>query len=279
MNAEKKNHFYKMHGAGNDFILIDNRADAFDATDHRKIKKMCAHHIGIGADGLMLISESVKNDFKLEYFNANGLPAEMCGNGARCAVSLAHRLKLAPHQCSFEIDDKNYQAEVLKNGFVRLSMGSSTLLMDDVQMRFLRKPEFKSMYWMEAGVPHLVIIVKDLPDKLDDIVEWGKHLRYHWMFRPRGTNVNFIYPFDKNHLQGRVYERGVENETLACGTGAVACAFVAMKEYGWNSPISVHYPGGQLQVEFDGDFQDVFLNGRVFLTFEGEFNSDYFECI
>ena len=126
MNAVTKNHFYKMHGAGNDFIIIDNRSGAFDATNHRKIKKMCAHHTGIGADGFMLISESDKKDFKLEYFNANGLPAEMCGNGARCAVSLAHRLKLAPPKCSFEIGDKNYQAEVLKNGFVRLRMGSST---------------------------------------------------------------------------------------------------------------------------------------------------------
>jgi diaminopimelate epimerase len=268
-----------MHGAGNDFILIDNRTGTFDAADFQKIKKLCAYHTGIGADGLILISESETNDFKLEYFNANGLPAEMCGNGVRCAVSLAHRLNLSPNQCSFEIDGESYQAEVLENGFVRLGMRSSTLLLDDIQMKFLVKPEFKSMYWVDTGVPHLVIIVKVLPDKLDDILEWGKHLRYHWMFRPGGTNVNFIYPFDKNHLQARVYERGVENETLACGTGAVACAFVAMKEYGWESPVSVHYPGGQLQVEFDADFRDVFLNGRVFLTFEGEFDMDYFECV
>lgn len=276
--AADRNHFYKMHGAGNDFILIDNRSGNFDPKNHKRIKRLCTRHTGVGADGLMLIGESKQNDFKVDYFNADGFPAEMCGNGARCAVFLAHRLQLGPQQCSFEISGKTYQAEVLEKEHVRLRMPNSKVLLEEERILFLMKPEFKRMLWVDTGVPHLVITVKDFPDKLDDIVEWGRHLRNHWIFRPNGTNVNFIFPFEKNHLQVRVYERGVENETLACGTGAVACGIVAAQQFNWESPVFVHSPGGQLQVEFDNDFKEVYLNGRVTLVFEGEANPDYFEC-
>jgi diaminopimelate epimerase len=157
-------------------------------------------------------------------------------------------------------------------------MLNSRVLLEEDRILFLMKPEFKKMIWVDTGVPHLVITVKDFPDKLDDMIEWGRHLRNHWIFRPNGTNVNFIFPFEKNHLQVRVYERGVENETLACGTGAVACGIVAAQQFSWESPVFVHSQGGQLQVEFDEDFNEVYLNGIVTPVFEGEANADYFEC-
>lgn len=276
MNPSKPLHFYKMHGAGNDFILIDNRAGAFSLSEHQLFRRFCQRHNGVGADGLMLISGCETAHFRLDYYNADGLPADMCGNGARCAVLLAHQLNIAPAECTFEISGRVYHARVLSGNRVRLRMQEARVLMENDGLAFLAKPEFLSMAWVDTGVPHLVITLKDTPDNLN-IIEYGRHLRHHWLFRPHGTNVNFIYPLEKKHLQVRIYERGVENETMACGTGAVACAIVASRQFGWSSPVTVHFRGGDLQVEFEADLQEVYLNGEVFRVFEGEFNPVYFD--
>lgn len=276
MNPSRAHHFYKMHGAGNDFILIDNRAGAFMFSEHQLFRRFCQHHSGVGADGLMLISPGEAAHFRLDYYNADGFPADMCGNGARCAVFLAHQLKIAPAQCSFEINGRVYRARVLPGNRVRLQMQEAKVLMENDWLAFLAKPEFLSLVWVDTGVPHLVITLKDTPDNLN-IIEYGRHLRHHWLFRPHGTNVNFIHPLEKKHLQVRVYERGVENETMACGTGAVACGIVAARQFGWSSPVTAHFRGGDLQVEFDKEFRKVHLNGEVFRVFDGEFDPLYFD--
>ncbi len=130
--------------------------------------------------------------------------------------------------------------------------------------------------WLNTGVPHLAVEVKSSLEELD-IVYWGRHYRNHPKFKPSGTNVNFIYPLGSNKIQARVYERGVEDETPACGSGAVACAVFANQKYGWHSPIRVQFPGGILQVEFEAEYEKIFLNGPVECVFEGDLERSYFE--
>ncbi len=273
MKFSETRHFYKLHGAGNDFVLLDNRPGqrpeaVFDGTDHARIARICARHTGVGADGLMLLSESPSADFCLAYYNADGRPGEMCGNGARCAVWLAHHLDIAPSRCTFEVWGERYEAEVLAAQQVRLRMRPPRFLGDDAGLPDLPPENFSDAMWMNTGVPHLVLVAR-VPLADLDVRHWGRHFRYHPHFAPAGTNVNFIRPGDPGVLQVRVYERGVENETLACGTGAVACGIFAAQKWGWPSPVTVQSPGGRLIIEFSGGFRTIYLNGPVTPVFEG----------
>ena len=268
--------FYKMHGAGNDFIMFDNRSGWMAPDAYEKFRKLCQLHTGIGADGLMLLSESDSADFKLDYFNADGYPGNMCGNGARCAVFLAHTLGIAPARCSFEINRVHYQAEVQQNRQVRLRMQMPEIVMESQELSSLLPGQFDMAYWVDTGVAHLVVKSND-PLEQVDVNKWGSYLRHHWLFRPDGVNVNFVYPGEHQSFHARVYEKGVEAETLACGTGAVACGFFAAKELNWTSPVSVIFPGGELRVEFENDFQGTYLNGAVSLVFEGRLSRGYLE--
>jgi diaminopimelate epimerase len=273
----KKIHFYKMHGAGNDFILLDNTAGTFEGTESDLFYKMCLPHTGIGADGVMLLEKSSRTDFKLRYFNADGLTAEMCGNGARCAVYLANSLVMAPQKCSFEIDDEIYSAEIINENEVRLQMHTPEMLLSKDEAKFLLEDNFKQAMWIKAAVPHFVLESNSPLDELD-VLQWGKYYRHHDKFKPTGTNVNFVTPLESNTIKARVYERGVENETLACGSGAIACAVFANQIYGWDSPISIHFPGGILQVEFEPEYRRIFLTGPVKMVFEGDFEPSYFNA-
>lgn len=264
-------HFYKMQGAGNDFILIDNTTQIFHGDESDLFRSLCLRHTGIGADGVMLLENNPSTDFTLKYFNSNGLPAEMCGNGARCAVYLANQLGLAPSKCSFQIGEQIYNAEILPGRFVRLQMQIPKILLAASETQRLLSNDFKKGMSLNTGVPHLVIETGRPLDDLD-IVGLGRKYRYHEEFKPAGTNVNFVFPEKPNHLLARVYERGVEAETLACGSGAVACAVFANQAYGWNSPISVHFPGGILKVEFEPDYHKIFLTGPVEQVFDGYFD-------
>lgn len=271
-----KIHFYKMQGAGNDFVLIDNTAGIFRGDEARFFKNLCVRHTGIGADGVMLVEHNESADFTLKYFNSNGLPAEMCGNGARCAVYLANYLGLAPEKCTFQIGREIYKAEILAGQSVRLQMQLPKILLTTDQTRSLLTKEFKQGMSINTGVPHLVLETRQPLDDMD-VIGLGSKYRYHEKFKPAGTNVNFVLPQGKNRLLARVYERGVEAETLACGSGAVACAIFANKIYGWDSPISVHFPGGILTVEFEPGYDKIFLIGPVEPVFEGDFESANFE--
>jgi diaminopimelate epimerase len=270
-----KIHFYKMHGAGNDFILFDNSSRIFSGRESGLFKNMCLPHTGVGSDGMMLLEKSEKADFKLRYYNSNGLPSEMCGNGARCAVYLANSLGFAPKECAFEINKTIYHAEVSGQEMVRLKMHPPTILISPPEAKSLLAENFKGAILLRVGVPHFVIESAQLMDDLD-IYSWGKHYRYHERFQPDGTNVNFVFPSGQSLFKARVYERGVEAETLACGTGAIACSFYGNRKYKWQSPIDVQFPGGTLQVEFDPEFENVFLVGPVKRVFEGDFELSYF---
>lgn len=264
-----KIHFYKMHGAGNDFILFDNSSQIFRGNESGIFRKMCLPHTGIGADGLMLLEKSDKADFKLRYYNLDGLPSNMCGNGARCAVYLANKLGLAPKACLFEINETIYNAEVLDRNMVRLQMHPPEILISPGEATSLLADNFQGAIFMQVGVPHFVIESAQPLDDMD-VHHWGRHYRYHQKFKPDGANVNFVFPVAPNQFEARVYERGVERETLACGTGAIACAVYAHQKYDWKSPIDVLFPGGTLSVEFEPDYQKLFLRGPVKGVFEGD---------
>jgi len=271
-----KIHFYKMQGAGNDFILIENTSGIFHGRETSFFRNLCLRHTGIGADGVMLLENSESAEFTLKYFNSDGLPAEMCGNGARCAVYLANYLSLAPQKCSFQIGPEIYKAEVIPGKSVRLQMQLPKILRTPNETKSFLSDDFKQGMSLNTGVPHLVIETRKPLDDLD-VVSLGRHYRYHEKFKPSGTNVNFVYPEKPNHLLARVYERGVEAETLACGSGAVACAVFANQVYGWSSPIFVHFSGGILRIEFETGYKKIFLFGPVELVFEGDFERANFQ--
>jgi diaminopimelate epimerase len=248
--------FYKYQGTGNDFIIIDNRDCEFHA-DETVIRNICDRRFGIGADGLLLLEPSEDADFRMVYFNSDGLESTFCGNGGRCIVELAHHLGIIPRKTRFVAKDGFHEAWVVAENLIRLKM-------QDVEIPV----NHGDAVYLFTGSPHWVEFhqnVSSLP-----VRESGRKIRE--AFSKEGTNVNFVE--EKNGcLFVRTYERGVEDETLSCGTGVTASALAAAGK-GWKSPIEVETPGGKLQVEFtknpDGSFSDVYLTGPTRFVFEGK---------
>ncbi len=254
--------FFKYHGAGNDFIIIDNRNHHFPYKNQPAIiEQWCDRHFGIGADGLILLEKKEGYDFEMVYYNADGYLGSMCGNGGRCAVAFAYFLGIIGQECTFLATDGPHQAEVINPNWIRL------------QMRTVEKIEKgDQFYFLDTGSPHYVTFVDEL-DKLDVVTE-GRKIRYNDRFRAEGTNVNFVQPHEKG-IKIATYERGVEDETLACGTGVTAAAMAYFLYAGENShsPVSVEAKGGNLTVEFqsaNGHFTNVWLNGPAKQVFTGE---------
>jgi diaminopimelate epimerase len=265
-------YFQKWQGAGNDFIIIDNRDQKLTNLNPELISRLCDRHFGIGADGLMLIGNSSDFDFEMIYYNSDGFPAEMCGNGGRCIAAMASREGVFRNKARFLTTDGPHQAEVMREDWIRLKM---TDVNDIKEYKILLTgTEITTLgIFMNTGVPHLVVFVQDLESI--DVAAEGRRLRYLDQFSPTGTNVNFV-KIDDNSLQVRTYERGVENETLACGTGNVASAIAA--EWIFHKGYEVYQcqaVGGRLQVSFHrqspGRFSDVWLEGGAVKVFEGTF--------
>ncbi len=261
--------FTKMNGAGNDFVMVDNR-DGSLALDKESIARICDRHRGIGADGLLAV-ESAQNgaDFRMRYYNADGGEAEMCGNGARCFARYAGKFAGNAEQISFETIAGVITAQLMGER-VQLQMSRPTCL--QLKTRLLVAGTVEWVHFINTGVPHAVVEVEDL-DAVD-IIKSGASLRYHEHFAPKGTNANFIQPIDARTLAIRTYERGVEGETLACGTGVVASALIYHKLTGAASPVGVRVKGGDvLEVGFDWDghdFRHVTLTGPADFVFEGQ---------
>jgi diaminopimelate epimerase len=263
-------HFQKWQGAGNDFIIIDNRNHQADTINHLEIKWLCDRHFGIGADGLMLIGQSQKFDFEMVYYNSDGYSAEMCGNGGRCIAAMASGEGIFDKQTTFLTTDGPHQAEIITPTQIRLLMNGVTKI-QQVELPDIITLTSNSGIFLNTGVPHLVVFVED-PDSVD-VQTAGRVLRNLEQFAPAGTNVNFVKA-DSNNLSVRTYERGVEGETLACGTGNVAAAIAS--EWSFNSGRSTYNCrtlGGNLIVLFnrltDNQFAEVWLEGPAVKVFEG----------
>ena len=257
-----------MNGAGNDFILFDNRTRDIDL-DRNQIAQLCDRHRGIGADGILLLEKPTNRaDFRMRYFNADGGEAEMCGNGARCFARFANKVGGQKAKISFETPAGVISAE-LKGDLVTLRMTEPTDLRLAVDLPVAA--ENKTVHFINSGVPHVVIPVAKIDDA--DVRREGAAIRYHKMFSPNGTNVNFIEKRGPNKIAIRTYERGVEDETLACGTGIVAGALIFAASENTNGPINVIARGGdELEVGFEksGDrFSNVTLTGPAEFVFEG----------
>ena len=261
--------FYKMSGSGNDFVLIDNRGGLLDQEPHGFARKICHRQLSVGADGLILIEPSEASDFKMRMFNADGSEAEMCGNGGRCVARLAYLLGIAKEEMIFETLAGLIRAEV-RGSRVKLQMVKPHSLHLNLEVTVDHTPF--TVHRINTGVPHAVLFVEDL--ETAPVVELGRKLRYHEAFQPAGTNVDFVKVLSPQELQIRTYERGVEDETLACGTGVVASALVAAASGKAAFPVRVGVRSGEvLTVYFekrDGNFEEVFFEGEVRLIYQGE---------
>ena len=254
--------FYKYHGAGNDFIIIDCRQYDEVYFYKKRVEFLCDRHLGIGADGLILLLNDMNYEFRMKYFNSDGKVGTMCGNGGRCIVAFAFDLGLIHENVSFIGIDGMHYAKILSPEMISLKM-------TDVN----GVKEFEDGYLVETGSTHFVTYRENIA-KLDVFNE-GRKIRQQSRFGKAGTNVNFVESLTQNSFRMRTYERGVENETLACGTGSVASAISSYyREKPDKYSYTIEAPGGTLFVRFnprkDGSFTDVWLEGPVKFVYKGK---------
>ena len=255
-----KLHFSKYQGTGNDFIIIDNRDRQYDALD---VAGLCHPKFGIGADGLMLLQNTEGFDFEMVYYNSDGNTSSMCGNGGRCIVDFANRLQVSKgDKATFKAADGPHDA-VWANDIVELKMQDVERIERDGENRFI----------LNTGSPHYVVFMENVKDL--DIISAAHAIRYSDRFRDEGINVNFVEMTGPHHLYVRTYERGVENETLSCGTGVTASAIALARHLGYNAgkhKVHIETPGGQLTVKFhlNNASREVWLCGPATKVFDGE---------
>ncbi len=266
--------FVKMSGTGNDFIIIDHRRPAVHPEAMAEFAALvCRRKFSVGADGLIFIEESETADFRWRFFNGDGSVAEMCGNGARCAARFAYMHGIAPARMRFETIAGIIEASVSDiNVAIKMTAPKNLDLHRTIEVE--GKP--KELHSIDTGVPHAVCFVKDVENT--DVCGLGSRIRHHKTFMPAGTNVNFVGSTDKG-LKVRTYERGVEDETLACGTGATAAAIIAALTGRETSPVDIITSGGDtLTISFDctGDSgaENVFLKGPAHVIYRGELNRE-----
>lgn len=254
-----KKPFFKYQGTGNDFILINNLEPWFEKNE-AYIAQLCHRRFGIGADGLICLEKDPVEDFKMVYFNSDGRESTFCGNGGRCVVAFAHHLGLIARTTQFRAKDGVHKAEILPEQNVKLKMA-------DVDSWIFHSDDRFEVF---TGSPHLVVPVAELENL--DVKLLGSSIRHSVPYAKEGINVNFVQ-IEGDRLKVRTYERGVEDETLSCGTGVTAAALWAWFQQK-RSPVSIETPGGRLSVEFDkkpeGGFSQVFLVGPAAFVFSGE---------
>ncbi len=254
MNIE----FSKYQGTGNDFVIIDNRNGLVELNTET-IKQICDRRFGVGADGLMLLNTKKGYDFEMKYYNADGKEGTMCGNGGRCLTQFAYDCGIKKEQYLFLAIDGEHDA-LFADGWVNLKMK------DVIEIK-----EYASGYILNTGSPHYVKPVADV--MAEDVVTKGRELRYSHQFLPDGVNVNFVENNEDGKIIVRTYERGVEDETLSCGTGVTASAIIFSREGVGFNRIEVTTLGGELAVEFNkneaGNFDDIWLCGPAIFVFQG----------
>jgi diaminopimelate epimerase len=253
--------FYKYQGTGNDFIMIDNREEIFSKNNTKLIEHLCDRRFGVGADGLILLEGDQANDFKMVYYNSDGNESSMCGNGGRCLVAFAKSLGIIKKETTFIAADGLHHATISGDNIVSL------------QMKDVETVKIADGYvFLDTGSPHHVQLVEDLENT--DIKTDGSKIRYSELYGEKGSNVNFVAQKSKDVFSVRTYERGVEDETLSCGTGVTAVA-IAMKALGktQSNTVQLNVEGGKLEVSFlptGGKYINVFLKGPATFVFKGE---------
>jgi diaminopimelate epimerase len=264
--------FYKMHGSGNDFIIVDNIKNRYTDWSPDDIRELCQRHTGIGADGLLLLEDSANAQFRMRYFNSDGYESSMCANGARCISYLAYKLGLVDKKFVLEASDGLHHVEVRTQNQIKVQLNWSES--EKSQMFPVDFDLPNSIYYkkfINTGVPHLVLHCKDVNNvPVNDI---GKKLRYHPCYQPEGTNVNFVEvlaDYDEFKLKIRTYERGVERETLSCGTGVAASALSFLDpEYSDKQKVAIDTKGGKLYVYISQDRKTVLLEGPAIIVYKG----------
>ncbi len=276
--------FIKMSGAGNDFIVIDKKLNPLLNLDHKIIRKLCDRRYGIGADGVITISDSKIYDFEMEYFNADGSTGSLCGNGARCAIRFAeYSSRLHGNKTNFLSNAVQYAGEVLKDNLIKFNFNSPSKL--KLNFKVKAGNQLINSCYIDTGSPHVVIKIDDVlqyTNRLESkysnldqfpVLELGREIRYLKEFSPEGANVNFIKIID-GIVHIRTYERGVENETLSCGTGSTASAIISYLIDNLQPPISLFTRGGdKLVVNFNIENQKIenlSLTGPANIIFSGE---------
>lgn len=259
--------FVKMHGAGNDFVMIDDRQESFPIHDRRLISAMALRPSGVGCEGVIFVQNSGKADFRMRFFNPDGSEAELCGNGARCVAAFAVEIgAVRGKSMRFETLAGFVDAEIVSNSLVKVCMPNPK----DLRANFVN-----------SGVPHKIVSVENL--EAVDVVSEGRRIRYSKEFSPSGTNVDFVSYLSGDSAKIRTYERGVEAETGACGTGSIAAAVIGVAQYGLSFPVRIETQGGYELVidgKYDGgSFSEVTLTGPVKRVFDGMFDLDSLDKI
>ena len=251
--------FSKYQGTGNDFVIIDNRTQYFPKDDTKLIAKLCDRKFGIGADGLMLLENHPSADFRMVYYNADGNESSMCGNGGRCLVAFAKALSIIDNKATFEAIDGLHEASI-EGDIVQLKMQDVTAIKKEPTYTFL-----------DTGSPHHIAMVDDV-EKVDVKAE-GALLRYGSLYGKVGSNINFVQQIDNAHFAVRTYERGVEDETLSCGTGVTAVAIAAHTNgLTTSNKVALDVQGGKLSVQFEktqDGYSNIFLIGPATFVFKG----------
>jgi diaminopimelate epimerase len=270
----KQLEFFKMSGSGNDFIIIDNRNEVVEEADLSKfIASVCRRKMSVGADGFILVESSDEVDFAWRFYNSDGSVAEMCGNGARCAARFAYVNNIAGPRMAFSTQAGIIHAQI-EGDRVKIKMTDPADLQREVRVELAKDAQLLAS--INTGVPHAIIEVDDI--EAVAVVELGREVRYHKMFAPAGTNVNFVCHLQDNLIAVRTYERGVEDETLACGTGAVASALVMAAKSKVASPVDIlTRSGARLKIyykEKNAGYSDVYLEGDARIIYVAQLGED-----
>ena len=255
-----KHTFFKYQGTGNDFVMIDNRQDNFDKSNTKLIAHLCDRHFGIGADGFILLENDEHTDFKMVYFNSDGNESSMCGNGGRCIMHFAHYLGVINNEATFMAIDGIHNAKIID---------------DEVHLQMQDVSDIKNndhFVFLDTGSPHHVETCGNVSSL--NVKNEGSRIRYSDLYKDEGSNINFVEKIDTTNFIVRTYERGVEDETLSCGTGVTAVA-LAMKYIGETEKnfLNINTKGGNLSVSFnetDGSFNDIWLIGPATQVYKGE---------
>lgn len=282
--------FYKMTGAGNDFIFIKAEENPNFKLEEKLISQICNRRYGIGADGLMYIKKSQDCDFEIEYFNSDGKPGSLCGNGSRCSLIFANEYYEKKTSYNFKCGNSLFRGEILDKNLARFYLNNPLQIKIDFKIK--AASQLINACFVDVGSPHVIININDIainpkyPDlrykdlKTVPVKDLGAEIRWHKDFSPNGTNVNFISIENENTISIRSFERGVEDETLACGTGSTSAAIIARLKYGLKPPIKVQTYGGDiLTIGFNfnpisKEFADLYLEGPAKIVFIGEYIFD-----